>query len=97
MWCMAAHRMYFACWSFSFYPQIYENWRRKSVHGLSFDFEVWQAVHTHTCMPCEHDVQPRAPLAVLTTPHHCIIMPLWHFVSLYDDTGSLHVGTRVRT
>eukprot|EP00877_Chromochloris_zofingiensis_P007899 jgi/Chrzof1/3362/Cz12g22110.t1 len=29
---------YFAAWSFSFYPQLYMNWRRKSVVGLSFDF-----------------------------------------------------------
>lgn len=32
---------YFACWSISFYPQIYQNWRRKSVQGLSFDFTVY--------------------------------------------------------
>jgi len=30
--------MYFVAWSVSFYPQIYENWRRKSVVGLNFDF-----------------------------------------------------------
>jgi len=30
--------IYFAAWSISFYPQIYENWKRKSVIGLSFDF-----------------------------------------------------------
>eukprot|EP01132_Coremiostelium_polycephalum_P008470 gene8470-10403_t len=29
---------YFACWSLSFYPQVIENYRRKSVIGLSFDF-----------------------------------------------------------
>jgi len=29
---------YFVAWSASFYPQVYENWRRKSVVGLSFDF-----------------------------------------------------------
>ncbi|XP_063686556.1 cystinosin homolog isoform X1 [Bolinopsis microptera] len=28
----------FAVWSISFYPQIYQNWSRKSVFGLSFDF-----------------------------------------------------------
>ncbi|KAL5266459.1 hypothetical protein ACHWQZ_G003750 [Mnemiopsis leidyi] len=28
----------FASWSISFYPQIYQNWARKSVVGLSFDF-----------------------------------------------------------
>ena len=28
----------FCAWSLSFYPQIYENWRRKSVIGLNFDF-----------------------------------------------------------
>ena len=31
---------YFA-WSISFYGQIYENYTRKSVSGLSFDFEVY--------------------------------------------------------
>ena len=30
--------IYFIAWSISFYPQIYENWRRKSVVGLNFDF-----------------------------------------------------------
>jgi len=29
---------YFAAWSISFYPQLYTNWSRKSVVGLSFDF-----------------------------------------------------------
>ncbi|KAM9035951.1 cystinosin [Sarcophilus harrisii] len=30
--------IYFMAWSVSFYPQVFENWRRKSVVGLSFDF-----------------------------------------------------------
>nr|XP_057929673.1 cystinosin isoform X2 [Doryrhamphus excisus] len=30
--------MYFVSWSVSFYPQVWDNWRRKSVVGLSFDF-----------------------------------------------------------
>lgn len=30
--------VYFVAWSISFYPQIWENWKRKSVIGLSFDF-----------------------------------------------------------
>ena len=30
--------IYFFAWSLSFYPQIYQNWKRKSVIGLSFDF-----------------------------------------------------------
>ncbi|XP_072287224.1 cystinosin [Pyxicephalus adspersus] len=30
--------IYFLAWSVSFYPQVFENWRRKSVVGLSFDF-----------------------------------------------------------
>jgi len=30
--------IYFTMWSVSFYPQIYSNWKRKSVVGLSFDF-----------------------------------------------------------
>ncbi|KAM3936379.1 cystinosin [Leptodactylus fuscus] len=29
---------YFLAWSVSFYPQVFENWKRKSVVGLSFDF-----------------------------------------------------------
>jgi len=29
---------YFVAWSISFYPQVFENWKRKSVIGLSFDF-----------------------------------------------------------
>lgn len=30
--------MYFIVWTFSFYPQVYLNWKRKSVVGFSFDF-----------------------------------------------------------
>eukprot|EP00756_Hemistasia_phaeocysticola_P004880 Hpha_TRINITY_DN13057_c0_g1::TRINITY_DN13057_c0_g1_i1::g.69201::m.69201/K12386/CTNS; cystinosin len=30
--------IYFAAWSISFYPQIYFNWVRKSVVGMSFNF-----------------------------------------------------------
>ncbi|XP_053312010.1 cystinosin-like [Spea bombifrons] len=30
--------IYFLAWSVSFYLQVFENWRRKSVVGLSFDF-----------------------------------------------------------
>ncbi|XP_078279929.1 cystinosin [Rhinoraja longicauda] len=30
--------VYFFAWSISFYPQVIENWRRKSVVGLNFDF-----------------------------------------------------------
>ncbi|KAJ7308803.1 hypothetical protein JRQ81_008070 [Phrynocephalus forsythii] len=30
--------IYFLAWSVSFYPQVLENWWRKSVVGLSFDF-----------------------------------------------------------
>lgn len=33
--------IYFFAWSFSFYGQIIENYQRKSVSGLSFDFEVY--------------------------------------------------------
>lgn len=29
---------YFVAWSVSFYPQIFTNFRRKSVVGLNFDF-----------------------------------------------------------
>ncbi|KAI1280641.1 Cystinosin -like protein [Halotydeus destructor] len=30
--------LYFAAWSISFYPQVFTNYKRKSVVGLSFDF-----------------------------------------------------------
>ncbi|BET00317.1 cystinosin [Nesidiocoris tenuis] len=30
--------IYFVAWSVSFYPQCFQNWRRKSVVGLNFDF-----------------------------------------------------------
>ncbi|KAF7279935.1 hypothetical protein GWI33_006562 [Rhynchophorus ferrugineus] len=30
--------IYFVAWSISFYPQVFINWRRKSVIGLNFDF-----------------------------------------------------------
>jgi len=35
---------YFAAWSVSFYPQIYLNWRRKSVVGLSFDYNLYNII-----------------------------------------------------
>lgn len=33
--------IYFLAWSVSFYPQVYTNWSRKSVTGLSFDYEFY--------------------------------------------------------
>jgi cystinosin len=36
--------IYFAAWSISFYGQVIENCRRKSVSGLNFDFEVYNLV-----------------------------------------------------
>ncbi|XP_060591033.1 cystinosin-like isoform X2 [Ruditapes philippinarum] len=33
--------VYFVAWSISFYPQVYENFRRKSVIGLNFDFLLY--------------------------------------------------------
>jgi cystinosin len=33
--------IYFFAWSFSFYGQVIENYRRKSVSGLCFDFPVY--------------------------------------------------------
>jgi cystinosin len=36
--------IYFFAWSFSFYGQVIENYRRKSVSGLSFDFEVFNII-----------------------------------------------------
>lgn len=30
--------LYFVAWSISFYPQVYTNFRRKSVVGLNFDY-----------------------------------------------------------
>ncbi|CAD5211933.1 unnamed protein product [Bursaphelenchus okinawaensis] len=35
---MATGWIYFVAWSVSFYPQIWLNFRRKSVEGLNFDF-----------------------------------------------------------
>lgn len=32
---------YFVAWSVSFYPQVYINWKRKSVIGLNFDFLLY--------------------------------------------------------
>lgn len=36
--------IYFFAWSISFYGQIWENYKRKSVSGLSFDFEVYNFI-----------------------------------------------------
>ncbi|KAK8813325.1 hypothetical protein WA158_002917 [Blastocystis sp. Blastoise] len=33
--------VYFFAWSVSFYPQIYLNWKTKSVVGMSFDFQIY--------------------------------------------------------
>ncbi|XP_076441400.1 cystinosin-like [Babylonia areolata] len=33
--------LYFVAWSVSFYPQVYSNWKRKSVVGLNFDFLLY--------------------------------------------------------
>ena len=36
--------IYFFAWSISFYGQFIENFRRKSVSGLNFDFEIYNLV-----------------------------------------------------
>ena len=36
--------IYFVAWSISFYGQFIENFRRKSVSGLNFDFEIYNLV-----------------------------------------------------
>lgn len=36
--------IYFAAWSISFYPQIYINFKRKSVVGYSFDYAALNIV-----------------------------------------------------
>ena len=36
--------IYFVAWSISFYGQVIENYRRKSVSGLNFDFEIYNLV-----------------------------------------------------
>jgi cystinosin len=35
---------YFLAWSISFYPQVILNWRRKSVVGLSFDYNAYNVI-----------------------------------------------------
>ena len=39
--CIALGWLYFICWSVSFYPQVLLNWRRKSVRGLSFEYQAY--------------------------------------------------------
>lgn len=39
---------YFVCWSAVYYPQIFKNWKRKSVVGLSFDYLALNATG-HLC------------------------------------------------
>jgi cystinosin len=36
--------IYFFVWSSSFYGQVYENYKNKSVSGLNFDFEIYNFV-----------------------------------------------------
>jgi len=38
--CVVVGWLYFAAWSISFYPQVYENFARKCVVGLNLDFVV---------------------------------------------------------
>lgn len=40
--------IYFAAWSISFYPQIFLNFRRRSVTGLNFDFLALNIIG-HSC------------------------------------------------
>ncbi|CAE8740715.1 unnamed protein product [Polarella glacialis] len=35
---------YFCAWSISFYPQLFLNWKRKSVIGLSLEFQMLNLV-----------------------------------------------------
>ena len=47
-WRVEIHQLagwsYFWCWSLSFYPQLYVNWKRQSVVGLSFDFVLYNSI-----------------------------------------------------
>jgi len=36
--------LYFLAWTISFYPQIWSNFRRRSVVGLSFDYTVYNII-----------------------------------------------------
>ncbi|CAH8615301.1 unnamed protein product [Heterobilharzia americana] len=36
--------LYFAAWTVSFYPQLFLNWKRKSVVGFNFDFAVLNVI-----------------------------------------------------
>ena len=36
--------IYFFVWSISFYGQVYENYKNKSVSGLNFDFEIYNFI-----------------------------------------------------
>lgn len=45
-WC------YFAAWSLSFYPQVYLNWKRLSVVGLSLDFVLFNFLVRCCCIAC---------------------------------------------
>jgi len=47
--------LYFLAWSISFYPQVYDNWKRRSVIGLSFDYVAlnlvgWIAYSLFNCL-----------------------------------------------
>ncbi|XP_074643521.1 uncharacterized protein LOC141900501 [Tubulanus polymorphus] len=39
---------YFLSWSISYYPQVYKNWKRRSVVGLSFDYLLLNIIG-HVC------------------------------------------------
>jgi cystinosin len=57
---------YFLAWSISYYPQVYQNWRRRSVVGLSFDYQLLNIIgHScycvfNTCMYWNTHIQVRA-------------------------------------
>ncbi|KAF8065882.1 cystinosin [Scenedesmus sp. PABB004] len=46
-WCQVSSAigwLYFLCWSVSFHPQVWTNYRRRSVEGLSLDFIAMNVV-----------------------------------------------------
>lgn len=93
--------VYSTAWSLSFYPQIYLNWKRKSVVGLSLDFEAFNIIgfacygaynmYIYVATPAHSDsiVQP----SDLFFSFHAILLTLYTiFQCVIYDRGTQRVS-----
>ena len=70
------HRLYFTCWSVSFWPQILKNHARKSVEGLSYDFQVYNLLGfaCYSIFNCTLFFSKEVQVGVITVPVYIIVL-----------------------